>query len=881
MRLFRLRRTLSSASLRSHRVISVGFVPIFLMLAVSFSFPQFPLIDFLAPLKAAYEWFVGKIVKGLLSVIESILIGITRQFLFFENPRNRPALTELYDAMTYLFIGMLSLAILAYALAMQIFPSSPKVDPYRFGERILGALVFVITGKIVLAEIIDLTQFVGEHYLYPKGGMHINWASGWLGTVMGGVGAVWASLPLAISLVGTILTSFIVFWVILAMRMLLIYTIYALFPLFMGLWIFDFGPGKYGKMIADLSFKIFAVLLAFGIIIPAILAVGSGLASSNGASAGSFDSGEAALDDQKLSSKEAYESSGDPDASFNSDASGGIAGALFSIFAMLGSIWLSIAVTSSALGMILSVSTGGAAASRIRRGGTSRATNAIQGQQGGVGQGQPGGAGRGPAGSTPAASSPAGSQMGAGNSAGTQQSWGAGSHTQTAQTLDNIDEPIDTGHSLGARAKHAGGVIKDKGGSLAEGTRFEGRWTEASEKTNDLKQQSKLKVGKTADEVSSSVSGKALQNDKIELAASKGSAVGSWLKSGADKLGTAGRVYKDAVISNNGPQVIGAAMRNSDIARPQYPDHQYPDGFNQDRVGGAAPEEVPDDITGTGAPESTVADTDDAPDVGAFSSREQGGPDTEASAEDGPTGDSGFTETGASPGEVGNFQSADRGEDSLDSESESESDYTQGGQAGEVANQYPWYRPGEGGSVPRDSHSRGNGDTTFGEDLVVNEENSADANDSNSDSDSWIHAGSVSPSAFDEEPPISPDEGSVRADIDEPMEVEDLDTVTVEPEEGITRQMEVATMKGTESGEELKYAGFGTDESVPSVSKGDVVELNDVKWRDHPKTSQSAHSEFDDIREIDDIPDGEPVTYMQAQADKHSTVNHLNDRSNG
>jgi uncharacterized membrane protein YgcG len=146
--------------------------------------------------------------------------------------------------------------------------------------------------------------------------------------------------------------AFLLLFAMLSVRAILLYTIYAFFPLFLAMYMLDLGPLKHSRQLAELVFKAFGLLLAMGIFVAAIMATGAAIAG--------FDPGtdytDASIEgpDNTGSSSDCQEHTGDSDYPDHC-AKTGFAIRLMGFY---GAILGSIAILSSALAMLVSTAGG-------------------------------------------------------------------------------------------------------------------------------------------------------------------------------------------------------------------------------------------------------------------------------------------------------------------------------------------------------------------------------------------------------------------------------------------------------------------------------------------------------------------------------------------
>lgn len=235
--------------------------------------------------------FIEALVTGLFEVGANLFTGVLEVFLFFPDPRSYTGLLALHDRMVFLYVGLVFLTLLGYVVNFQLFPFSAGYRLDEFLVRAVVTLIAVILSRDLLAEAILTVHALGR-YLFPENFTLTFAATGIEEFVGFVVGSTFTYLiALAILYVLTI-SSIVLFIAILGIRALLVYTIWALFPLLMAMWLINIGPLRYSNQIAKYTFTAFSILLAVGFLVSGILGAGASIAGFqpnavyDGASAG-------------------------------------------------------------------------------------------------------------------------------------------------------------------------------------------------------------------------------------------------------------------------------------------------------------------------------------------------------------------------------------------------------------------------------------------------------------------------------------------------------------------------------------------------------------------------------------------------------------------
>lgn len=305
-----------------------------------------------------FEILVSDLAFGLFNLVTKLFTGLIKEFLFFPNPGGIGGVPELYDRMVWGFILIALLQMVVFTGTAVLFPMSTEADWYRFIERLAQAIVAVILGKEALTFLIEAVHTIGR-FIFPNqfGLLIVADTVQEVAAAVGGAAiAYWVALVILYLIgAGTIL----IFLATLAIRALIVYTMFALFPIWMGLWLNDFGPMRYGYAVSVFVFRATAILLAFGFIIAGVLATGSAIATDTNAVSFASDP-ESTISPSWIGGPAA------PDHSTGSLASGSRPRLFLKVMAVYGSLWAAVAISVSSFGLLVSVGNAAIAHSTAR-----------------------------------------------------------------------------------------------------------------------------------------------------------------------------------------------------------------------------------------------------------------------------------------------------------------------------------------------------------------------------------------------------------------------------------------------------------------------------------------------------------------------------------
>lgn len=365
--------TTSSSS--SSRVASFASPAIAGTMGTPIAHDALSLLGFWSDLAHDLVYFaMGGFALGLINIVASLFTGMIEIFLFPPAPMQIAGIEDLYMQSTFAFFSIITVTGLGYFGYMMVFPHNQKADPFRYINRLFAALILLAAGKYLLNSAVLAVNALGQ-FIYPNS-FKINFlVDSILDLLLVMPGAILAILVAIIILKLTAIATILGFFAILAIRALLVYAVYALFPIFIALWVVDVGPFKYGSMVAELAFKSFALLLSFGILIAAILATGAAIAGAEGQASNPGMDNLEQLED-RVDEQEAASHCEDVAGSDEEECDRG--GIILKLMALFGSLWASLAIGASSLGMLISMKgSGGATARSGSSGGSTTQTNEV------------------------------------------------------------------------------------------------------------------------------------------------------------------------------------------------------------------------------------------------------------------------------------------------------------------------------------------------------------------------------------------------------------------------------------------------------------------------------------------------------------------------
>lgn len=316
--------------------------------ALTQALTTFPLVPLDANTSIVYT-IVQAFVNIVGSVIELLFLNLLAELLFFTPPKQIGPLNRLYETATFLFVLIFSLTTLSFITTKTLFPFSPDYDYYTYFSRSFAAIVAVIAGKHLLNAAFVATNTLGL-YIYPEN-FTLAFSPDQLANVAGALIVGTFIIAFGIySMYKLAATALFLLIAMLAIRTLLLYTVYAFFPLFIAMWHLNIGPLDQSRELAEIAFKTFGILLGIGLLVAGILATGAAIGSGGAAQ---IDSSSQDIPDNLAKSDDC---AAPPYADHCKQTS-----VMFALVGYFGSLLLALAATGSALAMLVSVAGSGKA----------------------------------------------------------------------------------------------------------------------------------------------------------------------------------------------------------------------------------------------------------------------------------------------------------------------------------------------------------------------------------------------------------------------------------------------------------------------------------------------------------------------------------------
>lgn len=240
---------------------------------------QFGGIDIFGAFQDAVRWYLEAVVGAVLSALDIVFSAGFEWFLFFRNPLHVDALNSTWETCFGLYLAVVLVATFGQLLTMELRPGPEKASVQRWIRRVLVGFTTVLISREFIGFAVSLTNaFAGAFYQYP---FQLRWGVELVGQMVDS-GSVFFAIWLVPSVVTVLAVVGLALVFVLAIRMYLVYMVYALFPLLMAFWVVDIGPAKHAQGLAKRTFTVTAYLLLSGILITAILTIGVAIADFGG-----------------------------------------------------------------------------------------------------------------------------------------------------------------------------------------------------------------------------------------------------------------------------------------------------------------------------------------------------------------------------------------------------------------------------------------------------------------------------------------------------------------------------------------------------------------------------------------------------------------------
>ncbi|WP_146418379.1 hypothetical protein [Haloarcula hispanica] len=237
----------------------------------------------LVGLRDPFRDFANSVFAAVFDLVVKLFADIIDEFLRI-SPAHLQQLESIYQISVTIHFALLLVYAVSIFGSFQLFPSTEKTDPYRFGVRALAATTSIwivnppggganLFGKGAFAWAFVVTNNLSTWYL-SQVGTSISFQSS---TIAGALSGPFMLLAVGILIGKVILLAEIILLVLLVARQVLVLVTYGLYPVLILLWVVDHGPLKYGNKLASKMFKTAVMLLAGGVLIAAVFTVGLGL----------------------------------------------------------------------------------------------------------------------------------------------------------------------------------------------------------------------------------------------------------------------------------------------------------------------------------------------------------------------------------------------------------------------------------------------------------------------------------------------------------------------------------------------------------------------------------------------------------------------------
>jgi len=298
---------------------------------------------FIQVLNAILQFFV----TAVFDIIGMLTLFSVQHFLYIENPRNIDALNNFWVDSLVVSTFIVFATVITYLGFQMLLADTEEADIQRIVHRLLISTIFLAISREFFGVFVELTNLLTYGILPDGYSFYI--ANGLINAGTSFVGSLFAAFIVTFFVGLQAIVAFVGLFIVLAMRMMIIYFVYASLPVIHAFWVVDIGPGRYGKMFADFTLKIAGVMMVLGLVIAAILAVGAGFGGSENLSnqeGVEMASGSAVQDDGSVTfSVSDYGprtvTPGESGGEFSNETASEI---MLSLFGFFGSIWLVMSI---------------------------------------------------------------------------------------------------------------------------------------------------------------------------------------------------------------------------------------------------------------------------------------------------------------------------------------------------------------------------------------------------------------------------------------------------------------------------------------------------------------------------------------------------------
>lgn len=229
------------------------------------------LVQIFSPLIDAVVFVINQLILGIVEALFDLLLLSLLSFIVIPDPAANPSVQNIFR-ISFVVVVMFTGAGLMYKIVMNMFFQTQNQSDIRsLVARHARVFLLIVLSRPLLELVIVTVNFMSV-LTFPVG-YSLSRGGEYLSNILLSFG-VFGGILVVILFGTTIAVSALVLYISLAIRQVLVFSVYALLPLLLYGQLFDNGPLRYFKQFGQVLFSLTAVLLFLGVIIGVFLQVG-------------------------------------------------------------------------------------------------------------------------------------------------------------------------------------------------------------------------------------------------------------------------------------------------------------------------------------------------------------------------------------------------------------------------------------------------------------------------------------------------------------------------------------------------------------------------------------------------------------------------------
>lgn len=229
------------------------------------------IVQIFSPLIDAVVFLLNQILLGIVEALFDLLLLSLLSFIVIPDPAANASLQNIFR-ISFAAVALFTSAGIIYTVLMNMFfQTDGSVDIHTLVANHARMFLLIIISRPLFELCIAVANFFSV--LFFPVGYSLSRGGEYLSNIIASFG-VFAAILILILFGTTVAISAIFLYISLAIRQVLVFTVYALLPILLYGQLFDRGPLSYLKQFAQVLFSLTAMLLILGLILGVFLQVG-------------------------------------------------------------------------------------------------------------------------------------------------------------------------------------------------------------------------------------------------------------------------------------------------------------------------------------------------------------------------------------------------------------------------------------------------------------------------------------------------------------------------------------------------------------------------------------------------------------------------------